>query len=146
MREQRTSYGWLLRIDAGEELFETLRAFAVKHDVRAGTLTGIGAVGEAELGFFVRETRTYLRRVFPGEHEVLVLVGNLSEFEGAPFPHCHLMLAGADFAAFGGHLFRAVVSVTCEVHVVTSPLAIVRQSRPDLGYNPLEPGGDLSPR
>ena len=61
MQTQRTSYGWLLRIDTGEELFETLRAFAVRHDVRAGTISGIGAVGEAELGCFVRSTRTYVR-------------------------------------------------------------------------------------
>jgi uncharacterized protein len=139
MQTQRTSYGWLLRIDTGEELFETLRAFAVQHDVRAGTISGIGAVGEAELGFFVRSTRTYVRRVFSGEHEVLALLGNFSEFEGQPFPHCHLILAGADFVACGGHLFRGVVTVTCEVHVVTSPEAIVRESRPDLGFNPLAP-------
>ena len=35
MLAQRTQYGWVLWIDAGEELFETLRAFAVQHDVRA---------------------------------------------------------------------------------------------------------------
>jgi len=139
MQTQRTSYGWLLRIDAGEELFETLRAFGVRHGVRAGSISGIGAVGEAELGCFVRATRSYVRRVFSGEHEVLALVGNFSELEGEPFPHCHLTLAGADFVAYGGHLFRGVVSVTCEVHVVASPDAIVRVSRPDLGFNPLEP-------
>ena len=141
MQTQRTSYGWVLRIDAGEELFETLRAFGVEHGVRAGAISGIGAVGEAELGFFVRPTRTYVRRVFTGEHEVLALTGNFSEFEGQPFPHCHLILAGPDFVAHGGHLFRGVVTVTCEVHVVTSPDAILRRSRPDLGFNPLEPGG-----
>jgi predicted DNA-binding protein with PD1-like motif len=142
MRTQRTTYGWLLRVDAGEELFEALRAFAMQHDVRAGTISGIGAVGEAELGFFIRTTKAYVRRVFTGEHEVLSLLGNFSEFEGQPFPHCHLILAGPDFEAHGGHLFRAVVTVTCEVHVVTSPDAIVRESRPDLGFNPLAPRAD----
>jgi hypothetical protein len=128
-------------MDSGEEVFETLRAFGQENAVRAGTISGIGAVGEAELGFFVRATRTYVRRVFTGEHEVLALTGNFSEFEGRSFPHCHLILAGPDFVAYGGHLFRAIVSVTCEVHVVTSPDAIVRRSRPDLGFNPLEPAG-----
>ena len=141
MERQRTSYGWVLRIDPDEELYETLRAFAVEHDLRAGTLTGIGAVGEAELGFFVRENRTYVRRVFRGEHEILSLIGNLSVLEGAPFLHCHLTLAGRDFVAYGGHLSRAVVSVTCEVHVVTSPGAIVRAARADLGFHPLAPDG-----
>jgi predicted DNA-binding protein with PD1-like motif len=141
MRSQRTSYGWVLRVDAGEELFESLRGFAVANGVRAGTLSGIGAVGEAELGFFVRSSHSYVRREFRGEYEVLSLTGNFSELDGQPFPHCHLVLAAADFVAHGGHLFRAVVSVTCEVHVVTSPQAIVRESRPELGFNPLAPDG-----
>lgn len=137
MQCQRTSYGWVIRFDAGEELFAGLRAFALEHGVRAGVISGIGAVGEAELGFFIRASRTYVRRVFTGEHEILGLHGNLSELDGEPFPHCHLMLAGEDFVAYGGHLFRGVVTVTAEVHVVTSPDAIVRATRPDLGYNPL---------
>jgi len=98
-------------------------------------------VGEAELGFFARETKTYVRRVFSGEHEVLALIGNFSELDGQPFPHCHLILAGPDFVAHGGHRFRGVVTLTCEVHVVTSPEPIVRESRPDLGFNPLAPRG-----
>src|SRR5258708_38205447 len=103
MQSQRTSYGWVLRIDAGEELVETLRAFAVEHDVRAGTLSGIGAVGEVELGFFLRESRSYVRRSFRGEHEILSLLGNFSVLDGEPYPHCHLALADRDFVAYGGH-------------------------------------------
>lgn len=142
MQTQRTSYGWLLRVDHGEELFETLRAFATREGVRGGAISGIGAVGEAELGFFVREAKRYDRRTFRGEYEVLSLLGNFSLLDGEPYPHCHVILAGADFVAFGGHLFRGVVTVTCEVHVVTSPEAIVRESRPELGFNPLAPRGD----
>lgn len=140
MRGARTSYGWVVRFDAGEELFEGLCAFALAHGLRAGVISGLGAVGETELGFFVRERREYVRRTFTGEHEVLALTGNLSMLEGAPFPHCHLIIAGDDFVAHGGHLFRAVVSVTAEVQLITSPEAIVRASRPDLGFHPLALG------
>lgn len=142
MLSQRTDYGWVLRLDPGEEVFESLQRFAREHDVRAGAFSGIGAVGEAELGFYVRERRSYVRRVFEGEHEILALLGNFSVLEGKPFPHAHLTLAGPDFVAHGGHLFRGVVTVTCEVHVVTSAGEIVRALRPDLGYNPLEPSGE----
>ena len=38
----------------------------------------------------------------------------------------------------GGHLFRAVVTVTCEVQIVLAEAAIRRLRRPDLGFNPLE--------
>jgi len=141
MRAQETGYGWVVRLDAGEEIVESLRAFAESHGVAGGALSGIGAVGETELGFFVRDTRQYERRTFTGEHEILSLLGNFSLLEGRPFPHCHLILAGPDFVAHGGHLFRGVVTVTCEVHVVRSASPIVREARPDLGFNPLAPDG-----
>ena len=106
--------------------------------MRAGLISGLGAVGETELGFFVRATGTYVTRTFLGEHEIGSLTGNFSELEGQPFPHCHAVIAGEDFAAHTGHLFRGVVTVTCEVQVVTDPEVLRRVRRPDLGFNPLD--------
>jgi hypothetical protein len=140
MKHQRTRYGYVLRLDPGEDIVESLRAFGAGQDIRCGLISGIGAVGETELGFFVRDRRTYVRRRFEGEHEIGVLTGNFSELEGTPFPHCHIVLAGDDFVAHTGHLFRGVVTVTCEIQIVTDPEALKRASRPDLGFNPLEPG------
>lgn len=138
MQQQRTAYGWALRLDRGEDIWESLRAFAEREGVRAGLISGLGAVGECELGFFSHATGAYARRTFAGEHEIGMLTGNFSELEGRPFPHCHIVIAGEDFVAHTGHLFRGVVSVTCEIQVVTSPAALRRASRPDLGFNPLE--------
>jgi len=138
MQEQKTSYGWALRLDRGEDIWECLRAFAEREGVRSGAISGLGAVGECELGFFVRESGQYVRRTFAGEHEIGSLTGNFSELDGRPFPHCHIMIAGEDFVAHTGHLFRGIVTVTCEVQVVTGPGTLLRATRPDLGYNPLE--------
>lgn len=138
MRSQRTRYGYVLRIDPGEEIAGALTAFAQRENVRGGLISGLGAVGETELGFFVRATSSYIRRTLTGEHEVLALTGNFSELDGEPFAHCHIIIAGDDFAAVGGHLFRAVVTVTCEVQIVLAEAAIRRLRRPDLGFNPLE--------
>ena len=138
MEFQRTRYGYVLRIDPGEELIASLSGFASQHGVRSGMISGLGAVGETELGFFVRETGTYVRRTFSGEHEIGSLTGNFSELDGQPFPHCHIMIAGDDFVAHTGHLFRGVVTVTCEVQVITDSGVLKRVRRPDLGFNPLE--------
>ena len=141
MQSRRTRYGYALRIDTGEEIVATLKAFGAEHGVRAGLISGLGAVGDTELGFFVRSTGQYATRTFTGEHEIGVLTGNFSELDGAPFPHCHAVIAGEDFIAHAGHLFRGVVTVTCEVQVVTDPEVLRRVRRPDLGFNPLELGG-----
>ena len=138
MEFQRTRYGYALRINSGEEIIASLTAFAKAESVRAGMISGLGAVGETELGFFVRESGEYVRRRFSGEHEIGSLTGNFSELDGAPFPHCHIMIAGQDFVAYTGHLFSGVVTVTCEVQVITDPGVLRRVRRPELGFNPLE--------
>jgi predicted DNA-binding protein with PD1-like motif len=51
-----------------------------------------------------------------------------------------VLIAGEDFAARTGHLFRGVATVTCEVQLVTDPGVLKRVRRPDLGFNPLELG------
>jgi predicted DNA-binding protein with PD1-like motif len=140
MEFQRTRYGYAVRIDSGEEIVSSLAAFAAREGVRAGMISGLGAVGEAELGFFARGSREYVRRVFSGEHEIGSLTGNFSELDGKPFPHCHVLIAGDDFVAYTGHLFRGVVTVTCEVQVVTDTGVLRRIRRADLGFNPLELG------
>ena len=140
MQSQRTRYGYAVKIETGEEIIASLTELARRENLRAGLISGLGAVGECELGFFVRSTKQYVRRVFTGEHEIGALTGNLSELDGQPFPHCHVLIAGEDFAARTGHLFRGVATVTCEVQLVTDPGVLRRVRRPDLGFNPLELG------
>ena len=141
MKAQRTRAGWVLRIDAGEEIVTTLRAFARAKGIRSGLISGLGAAEDIELGYFVRTSREYVTRRFEGEWEIGALTGNLSELEAEPLPHCHAVIGGRDFAAFTGHLFRGVVTATCEVQILTDPDVMRRPSRPDLGFNPLEPEG-----
>ena len=138
VKSQRTSYGYVLRLDPGEEVVASLTAFARRENLRGGMISALGAVGETELGFFVRATSSYIRRTLKGEHEILALTGNFSELDGEPFLHCHIIIAGEDFTAIGGHLFRAVVTVTCEAQIVVSAGTVLRVRRPDLGFNPLE--------
>ena len=141
MEWQSTRYGYVVRLEPGEEIVGSLQAFAEARGLSGGAISGLGAVGDCELGFFVRSSGSYVRRRFEGEHEIGVLTGNFSELDGRPFPHCHVVIAGEDFVAHTGHLFRGVVSVTCEAHIVTDSAAIRRARRPDLGFNPLDLAG-----
>ena len=138
MQSRRTAYGYALRIDPGEEILASLKAFAAAAGVRSGLLCGLGAVGETDLGFFDRAQRRYVVRTFAGEHEIGSLVGNLSDLEGEPHPHCHIVIAGDDFVAYTGHLFRGVVTVTCEVQVITDPGTFRRVRDAGLGIARLD--------
>jgi hypothetical protein len=127
-----------LKIESGEEIVATLQAFAERRAIRAGGFWGLGAVGETELGFFVPARKEYVRRVFVGDHEIASLVGNFSEMEGKPFPHPHIVIAGEDFRTHAGHLFRGIVSVTCEIQIATDPGILRRVRRDDQGFHPLQ--------
>lgn len=140
MQSQRTRYGHAVRIEAGEEIVGALTEFARREGVRAAMISGLGALGECELGVFLPARREYVRQVFTGDLEIGVLTGNVSELDGAPFAHCHVVIAGEDLVARTGHLFRGIVTVTCEVQVVTDPGVFRRLRRPELGFNPLELG------
>jgi len=140
MQIQRTRYGYALSLAPGEEIVSSLAEFAKRENVRAGLISGLGAMGECELGYFVRPKHEYVKRTFTGEHEIGALTGNFSEMDGQPFPHCHVVMAGEDLAARTGHLFRGVVTLACEIQVVTDPGVFRRLRRPDLGFNPLELG------
>ena len=126
---RQSAGGYTVRLDRGEEIVSTLTGFLAEQGVRAGALTAIGAVDEAELGLFSMERKEYLRRDFSGEYEIVALTGNVSTLDGEPFAHLHVLLSDQDFAVIGGHLFRARVSVTCEIDLVVQEGEITR--RPD---------------
>ncbi len=107
--------GFTLRLDRGEELVETLTAFLAEQKIGWGALTGLGAVDDPELGLFTMKTREYLHRRFEGEYEIASLTGNVTTLDGKPFAHLHALLSDIDCAVIGGHLFKATVSVTCEI-------------------------------
>lgn len=112
---------YCVRIERGEEVIEQLTAFATERGISAGSVSGIGAVMDSELGYYELETKIYHRRPFPEDHELLSLIGNFSRVEGKPYVHAHVTLGGADFKVVGGHLFKAVVAVTVEL--IVRPLA-----------------------
>src|SRR5437879_10844157 len=64
---------YLLVFRTGQEVMQGLLAFARKHGLKTGHLTGIGAVSDAVIGYFDPEKKTYLRNHEKGQAEVLSL-------------------------------------------------------------------------
>jgi uncharacterized protein len=120
-------------VERGEKLVATLtEAFAV-HKIEGGFISGLGALTQAELGYYYLHKRDYLRKTFTDEYELISLTGNVALKDGKPFVHVHAVLGDDKFNAFGGHLFEAVSAVTAEVSVSPFPFAPVRQFNDDVG-------------
>jgi predicted DNA-binding protein with PD1-like motif len=130
---------YLLVFHTGQEVMKGLVAFARKHKLVAGHLTGIGAISDAVIGYFDPEKKSYLRNREKGQAEVLSLTGNLALYKDEPFFHAHVALGLRDGSARGGHLFEATVRPTVELVLNTYPGAVERKIDAETGLPLLAP-------
>jgi predicted DNA-binding protein with PD1-like motif len=130
---------YLLEFHTGQEVMKGLLAFARKHDLKAGHLTGIGALSGAVIGYFDPEKNAYQRRPESEQVELLSVTGNLALNDNEPFFHVHVALGTRDGSARGGHLFEAVVRPTVELVLTTFPGPVRRKIDPETGLPLLDP-------
>jgi predicted DNA-binding protein with PD1-like motif len=130
---------YLLVFRTGQEVMKGLLAFARKHKLVAGHLTGIGAVSDAVIGYFDPQTKSYWRLHEKGQAEILSLTGNLDLYDNQPFLHVHVALGRSDGSARGGHLFEATVRPTVELVLTAYSKPVRRKVDPETGLPLLAP-------
>ncbi len=135
---------YVVRLDAGEKIVETLRALCERDAIGGGFFSGIGSVGAAEIGWFDPAAKGYAWTEIPGPSEIVSLTGNITKVDGRPFIHAHIALGDNTLAVRGGHLKEAVVSVTCEITLTRFRDDIGRMKDEASGFLKLalEPGED----
>ncbi len=109
--------GFLVRFHHGEDIIAGLLEFARVRKIEGAWINALGAIEDAELGYYDLATRSYLREVFHGDWEITGLVGNLGWLGENPVLHAHATLGSKDFSTRGGHLFAGRAGATCEVFV-----------------------------
>jgi uncharacterized protein len=124
---------FVLVCDRGDDPVEALTAAAKRFDLRAASLTGIGAFAAVTLGFFDHARRDYRRRVIREQVEVLSLIGNVALDRGEPRVHAHIVVGRSDGAALGGHLLGGAVEPTLEITLVEAPAILRRRTDPATG-------------
>lgn len=125
----------LLRIDRGEEIIETVKRVAEKERIRLASVEALGAVDDFTVGVYDVAAKRYDSKTFTGAFEIVSLVGTITEKDGAFYQHLHMSAGNRDCEVFGGHLNRAVVSVTCEMVIRVLSGAVDRASDPETGIN-----------
>lgn len=106
---------YVVRLDAGEKIVETLKALCERDAIGGGFFSGLGAVSDAEIGHFDPDAKGYTWVRLSGPREIVSLTGNITKVDGRPFIHAHIAIGDNTLAVRGGHLKEAVVSVTCEI-------------------------------
>ena len=125
------------RLERGEAIVEGLLGLARRHEVRTGWVSVIGALEWVEIGELDQRTRTYRpARRYDSPCEILSLVGNFSQWEGAPFLFAHVTVSRThegQIDVLGGHLVGGSV-YSCEVLVdCLDDLDLVRVPDPTTG-------------
>ncbi|MEO0078204.1 MAG: PPC domain-containing DNA-binding protein [candidate division WOR-3 bacterium] len=124
---------YILRLERGEEVVETLCAFVRRRRIRSGFFTGLGAAQDITLGFFDQARRAYCQRTFRGDCEIAALVGNVAWDGREPICHTHAVISNRQLQTFAGHLFSARVTVTCEIMLVPGQVRVRRGPDPATG-------------
>ena len=122
----------LVRFDVGEEIVSGLTELCHTHGVGCASLSGIGAVREAQVGYFDVRTLDYRIRNIREVCELVSLIGNVALYEGEPLVHAHVGLAKGDLELLGGHLFTATVAAAVEVFLDVWETPVVREFDPQL--------------
>lgn len=135
--ERRTM---MLVFETGDEVVETLTAFAVEHKLHGSHLEAIGALQSVTLGYWDWDARDYQRIELDEQVEVVSLTGNIANvLDGEPTLHAHLVVARRDGSAHGGHLLRGVVRPTLEMVLTELPVTLRRRADDETGLALLVP-------
>ena len=57
---------YVVRIEKGEEVLSKLKELCLNENIRLGSISGLGAANEVEIGLFNTETKEYKTTVMKG--------------------------------------------------------------------------------
>lgn len=138
MDYRRFGNKYVVRLEKGEEIVESIKTLCRENNIRLGTVSGIGAADKATIGLFEPATKKYHSRKLTGDMEITSLIGNISTQEGDVYLHLHATLAGSSHQAIGGHLNSAVISATGEIVIDVIDGNVDRKFSQEIGLNLFE--------
>lgn len=129
----------MLRLEQGDDILKTLRAFSNSQRLRASFFEGIGSLYKAVLGHYdFKDTKTYKYETFDEDLEILTLSGNVSTTNQKAMPHAHVSLGRRDFTVIGGHLEEGSLANTVEVRMNKLPGKLLKAKDEEVGLNLLQ--------
>lgn len=132
---RKVDHIYIVSIENHSNIVETLTDFIQNQNIRAGEVTGIGAVSEATLRFVNPATKKYVDRTFKEQMEVTNISGNVSEIEGKQTLHLHITLGRQDYTALAGHLLEAKIQGAGEFIFYPLATRVVKIKNEETGIN-----------
>jgi predicted DNA-binding protein with PD1-like motif len=138
MNYQRFGSQYVLRLDPGDEVMETLERFVEREAVRGGYFQAVGAFRRARLRYLNMKTKKYEDNTFDQQLEVISLLGNVAvEPDGSRKVHMHAAVGDEDGRTYSGHVGEAVVTPTLEVFLTVLDGELRREKSDETGMSAL---------
>lgn len=125
----------ILSLANHSEIMSSLEAYCKGKDLKAGLISGIGAVNSATLRFFDPQTKKYVDKTFSEQMEIANLTVNISMLDGKVYLHLHVTLGRDDYSTIAGHLLSATVNGACELSIRKINKTLNRKFDPEIGLN-----------
>jgi len=114
MEVARTGDYVLLKLDHGENILESIEEVIDGEKTSLLVVMGIGMITDFELGYFDRDKRKYVTKVFDEPHELTMMQGSVAR-EGNPRMHIHTVVADKEHHTSGGHLLKGFAWMSNEI-------------------------------
>ena len=117
MDYRRRNNNIMLRLDKGDDIVESILDVAKKENITLAEINGLGATDDFQIGVFNLETKEYDLHDFSGNHEITNLCGSITMMDDEQYHHLHITCANSNGDCVGGHLYKAKISLTCEIFI-----------------------------
>lgn len=127
------------RFNTGDDLLESIKEVVLKHEVKAGMLTAIGAVDRAQYGFYHPQKKSYTNLSWEPSSEsspaleIASCMGNVALLDDNIVVHAHITFTGEKGEIMGGHLLEGCrVNPTAELTLLKADGILRRKRNEDL--------------
>ena len=129
----------LVVLGRDEKVVANLLKAAADNGIEGGWVQGLGSVKDAEMGYYDLPKRSYLRRKFEEDMELVGFGGNIAMAGPERVLHAHCCISGPELISFAGHLFEARVAVTAEFLIQDFGVRVERAEVPEVGLRLIQP-------
>ena len=133
MNYLRDNNNIFVSLEEGDEVFESLYKVIDSEKIETGWINGLGTCKDTEIAFYNLDTKEYEKKIFDEHLEITNLTGNVTKLKDDPFLHLHITLSDYKYNAFGGHLFKAIITGACEIMIIVSDKSINRSYSDSVG-------------
>lgn len=118
MKYSFDGFNYLIRLDKGEKLLESIEKFAGETKIEGAWVSGLGAVLEVTLRIYDLDKREYHSQTFKGVREAVSLTGNIAfDEDGKMVLHMHGVFGDEKYQTIGGHVQDFTTAATIELFI-----------------------------